>query len=106
VTNRSTEVIANIITMTFEPQNEQAFIELATDVIDKVSANEPDTLTYVLAKHPSQTNTYVWIERYRNEQARDAHNKAPYIIDALQRLPGWWAKPPEILSLEQVASAD
>lgn len=38
MTDRSAEVIANLITMTFEPQHEQAFIELATDFIDKVSA--------------------------------------------------------------------
>jgi quinol monooxygenase YgiN len=104
--NGDADVVTNVITMTFKPQDEQAFLDLATGVIEKVRANEPDTLTCVLAKHPTELHTYVWIERYRNQQALAAHGEASYVVEALQKLPDWWAKPPELLNLAQVASAE
>jgi quinol monooxygenase YgiN len=106
MTDGDGDVATQIITMTFRPENEREFLELARDVIEQVRANEPDTLTYVLTKHPSEPHTYVWIERFRHQQALAAHNQASYMIAALQKLPGWWAKAPEVLTLDQVDSAD
>ena len=79
-------------------------IASATDVIDKVRANE-DTLTYILTKHASEPHTYVWIERFRDEDALAVHRAAPYMAVALQNLPEWLAKPPHFFRLEQIASA-
>lgn len=36
---------------------------------EKVHANEPGTLLYVLTKHPDEPHTYLWIERYRDQTA-------------------------------------
>ena len=104
MTDGDGDVVTQIITMTFKPENEQDFLELAEDVIEQVGANEPDTLTYALTKH-SEPHTYVWIERYRHRQALTTHGEASYVVHALQKLPDWWAKAPELLNLEQVASA-
>lgn len=100
-----TDVVTQIVTMTIKPEDERTFLELAAGVIEKVQANEPDTLLYVLTEHPNEPHTYVWVERYPNEQALAAHGEAPYIVEALQQLPGWWAKPPELLKLGQVLPA-
>lgn len=105
MTNGDSDGVTQIITMTFKPENEQDFLELAKDVIEQVRANEPDTLTYVLTKHPSEPQTYVWIERYRHQQALAAHSEASYLVAALQKLPDWWAKAPEMLALDEVDSA-
>ena len=105
MTDGDKDIVTQIITMTFKPENEQDFLELAKDVIEQVRANEPDTLTYVLTKHPGEPHTYVWIERYRHQQALAAHGEASYLVHALQKLPDWWAKAPQLLSLEQLASA-
>jgi quinol monooxygenase YgiN len=105
MTDGDRDVVTLIVTMTFKPAKEQDFLELAKDVIEQVRANEPDTTTYVLTKHPSEPHTYVWIERYRHQQALAAHNEASYLAVALQKLPDWWAKAPEVLNLIQVDSA-
>ena len=104
MTDGDKDIVTQIITMTFKPEKEQDFLELAKDVIEQVRANEPDTLTYVLTK-PSEPHTYVWIERYRHQQALAAHSEASYTIAALRKLPDWWAEAPELLTLDQVDSA-
>ena len=65
----ATDTVNQLVTMTFAPEHEEAFIELATSVVAQVRANEPDTLLYVLTKDPERDHTYVWIERYRDQQA-------------------------------------
>jgi quinol monooxygenase YgiN len=69
-----------------------------------VHANEPGTLLYVLTKHPTEPHTYLWVERYRDQAAEQAHGEAPYFGEAMSRIqdPKWWAKPGEVLLLTQV----
>ena len=98
------ENISQVITMTFAPEHEEAFLELASSVVAQVRANEPDTLVYVLTKDPERDHTYVWIESYRDQDALAIHGEAPYIADALAKLPGWWSTPPEAIQLRQVLS--
>ncbi len=98
----NTSVVSLVVTMTFKPEHEQDFLELARNAIKQVRAQESGNLLYVLTKHPSEPHTYVWIERYADAAAFDAHGKMPYIQDALSKLPGWFAKPPGFLRLPQV----
>lgn len=100
----ATDTVSQLVTMTFAPEHEDAFIELATSVVAQVRANEPDTLMYVLTKDPQRDHTYVWIERYRDQQALARHSEAPYMAAALAKLPGWWSSPPEIVALRQIVS--
>lgn len=100
----ATESINQLITMTFAPEHEEAFLELASSVVAQVRANEPDTLVYMLTKDPERDHTYVWIESYRDREALAVHSEAPYMADALAKLPGWWSTPPEVIQLRQVLS--
>ncbi len=100
----ATEAITQVVTMTFPPENEEAFLELAASVVAQVRANEPGTLLYMLTKDPERDHTYVWIERYRDQQALALHGEAPYVADALAKLPGWWSTPPELVQLQHVLS--
>ena len=100
----ATASINQLITMTFAPEHEEAFLALASSVVAEVRANEPDTLVYMLTKDPERDHTYVWIESYRNQDALAAHSEAPYVADALAKLPGWWSTPPEAIQLHQVVS--
>lgn len=70
----------------------------------RYAPNEPDTLLYVLTKDPERDHTFVWIERYRDQQALARHSEAPYMADALAKLPGWWSSPPEMVQLRQIVS--
>lgn len=98
----ATETINQLIIMTFAPEHEEAFLGLATSVVAQVRANEPDTLVYMLTKDPERDHTYIWIESYRNRDALALHGDAPYMVDALAKLPDWWSSPPEVLQLRQV----
>lgn len=100
----ATDPVNQLVTMTLAPEHEAEFLELAASVVAQVRANEQDTLLYVLTKHPERDHTYVWIERYRNQQALTVHSQAPYIAEALAKLPGWWSAPPDWVQLPQVLS--
>ena len=98
------DVVTQIITMTLNPEYEQEFLDFAAYFAEKVHANEPGTLLYVLTKHPTEPYTYLWVERYRDQEASKAHSEAPYFSEAISKKedPAWWAKPGDMLTLTQV----
>jgi quinol monooxygenase YgiN len=100
----SADVVTQLVTMTLNPEYEQEFLDFAAYFAEKVHANEPGTLLYVLTKHPTEPHTYVWVERYRDQAAEQAHSEAPYFSEAISRMqdPTWWAKPGEVMLLTQV----
>ncbi|MDP8929613.1 MAG: hypothetical protein M3O70_13835 [Actinomycetota bacterium] len=79
----------------------------------QVRQNEPGTLLYVLTRLPSQSlagtdvgdvfgHTYVWVERFRDEPALQAHMSAPYVGEFLSKARGWLIGPPQLLQLTQI----
>lgn len=96
------EAITLVVTMTIEPEREEEFLELARTTIPKVHAKEPGTTLYALHRHPTERHTYVWVERYRDAAALEAHGKAPYIAEAMAKLPRVLAKEGRIQQLGQL----
>ena len=98
------DVVIQLVTMTVKPEYEQEFLDFAASFAAKVHANEPGTLLYVLTKHPTEPHTYLWVERYRDHAAEQAHGEAPYFSVAISKMqdPAWWAKPGDVLTLTQV----
>ena len=68
----------------------------------QVRTNELNTLLYVLTRHPTEPHTFVWVERYRDEEPFEARDSAPYLTDAKSQLPELLAVPPNLLKLTQV----
>lgn len=98
------DVVTLVVTMAVKPEHEQEFLDFAAYLVKKVHANEPDTLLYVLTQHPTEPQTYLWVERYRNQEALEAHNETSYMGEAISKVedPKWWTKSPEMLPLAQV----
>jgi quinol monooxygenase YgiN len=96
------DVVTLVVTMAIKPEHDQDFIDYATNVATKVYEKEAGTVLYVLTKHPTESHTYVWVERYRDEKALSAHMETAYMADAMSILPTWWAKQPIALRLAQV----
>jgi len=94
--------ITQIVTMVIKPEREAEFLATAREFIDWVHANEPDTLVYVLTRHASDDHTYVWVERYKDHAAADAHRNSDRIAQALVTVRECLAGPPEAMRLEQV----
>jgi quinol monooxygenase YgiN len=95
-------VITLVVTMTFKPENEQDFLDVAAKYAAFVHANEPGTVLYVLTKDPDEPHTYVWIERYADEAAIATKASKPEFQEALAKVKMWLAKPPVIKKLTQV----
>jgi quinol monooxygenase YgiN len=97
-------ILTFVSTMTFKPEHEQEFLDLALPFVAKVRALEPDTLLYVLARHPTEPHTFVWIERYPSQAAFTAHKNTPYMKEAFPIVLGWLAKPLVSWRLEEVVA--
>jgi quinol monooxygenase YgiN len=95
-------VVTLLVTMTIKPEHDRDFLQLAAETAETVHREEPGTELYAMHEHPDKPNTYVWVERYADEAALEAHGNAPYMADALAKLPGWFAQPPELVKLSQI----
>jgi quinol monooxygenase YgiN len=94
-----------LITMTVKPEEEQRFLETARRGVELVQANEPRVLLYVLTRHPDRAHTFVWVERYADEAAREHHGSMSYMAELLSVVRDCLAAPPERLVLEQLEPA-
>lgn len=100
----NSEVVTMVVEMTVNPEHEHDSSIYVPGFIEKVHANKPGTLLYVLTRHPTKPHTYLWVERYRDQEALQVHADAPYMGEAMSRVqdPEWWAKEHEMLQLTQV----
>lgn len=54
------------------------FEDIGKDLMAKVKANEPGTLTYQLYKSKSDPQVYIFMEQYSSEDALKAHGQTDY----------------------------
>ena len=87
--------------MKIKPEHEEEFVEVAARLVQAVHEQEPGTILYVLHKHPSEPHTYVWVERYRDEGAHQAHVSTPYFA----KLPDWLSAHAVFEEFSQLAPA-
>lgn len=80
---------------------EAAFEEFCKGVIDAVRANEPGNLFYSLFR-TERKGEYVFIERWTDQAAIDAHDTAPHMKDALPRFAEFVAGPVELEQYDEV----
>ena len=75
---------------------EAEFEEAAKALVSKVNANEDDCLLYELYKSPADKSVYIFIEKYTDQAALDAHGKTDYFLAAQPALGACLAAAPEI----------
>jgi quinol monooxygenase YgiN len=102
MTTEPTGTITLVVTIQFKPDKEETFLANAANFAEWVHANELGTLAYFLTKHPTREHSYVWVERYRDEAALEAHRTSPQLAEALKVVRECLDGPPELLRLEQV----
>lgn len=78
-------MIGIIATLKTQPGHEAAFEELAKALVAAVNANEPGCLLYTLFK-AEEPSTYVFLERYQDEAALQAHRSSAYMKDLGRRM--------------------
>ncbi len=92
-----------IATLKIAPGKEKQFEAAAADLVAKVNAYEPDCLLYELCRSESDPQTYVFMERYKDKAAVEAHGKTDYFLAAQAPLGACLAGAPDIQSYTVIA---
>ena len=77
----------------------------ATREFMAVAAKEEGTLSYTLNRDPKNPGTLVFIERYRDKAAPDAHMASPHFQTFFAKGMKLPAGPPEMTVMEEICSA-
>jgi quinol monooxygenase YgiN len=77
------------------------FEALAKELVAKVRANEPGCKLYALHRAEAP-DTYVFLERYADEAAAEAHRKTEHFRSIGRKMGEFMAGPPEIARLVEV----
>lgn len=75
---------------------EAAFEEAAKALAAKVNANEPGCVMYELYKSPTDKSVYIFLEKYVDQAALDAHGKTDYFLAAQPALGACLSAAPDL----------
>jgi len=84
-----------------KPGMEQPFEAVAKELVAKVNANEPGCGLYAL-HHGEQPNTYVFMERYADQAAVDAHRATDHYKALGRKMGEYLDGRAEVLRLREV----
>jgi quinol monooxygenase YgiN len=98
---REESMLGIVATLKVKPGMEQAFEAVAKELVAKVNANEPGCTLYAL-HHGEAPNTYVFMERYIDQSAVDAHRTTDYFRSLGRRMGEFMDGRPEVVRLRQV----
>lgn len=89
-------MIGVVATLTIAEGKESEFEAVGKDLMAKVKANEPGTLTYQLYRSQKDPQTYVFLEQYASKDALDAHGQSDYFKAAMPKIGNCLAGAPDI----------
>src|SRR5512137_2528286 len=95
-------VVSLVVTMTVKPENERDFLEICREFAAYVHTHYAGVLLYTLSKDPRQEHTYVWIERYVDEEAIRKKAATPEYKAAVAKVMPLLANPAQARRLVQV----
>lgn len=90
-----------VATLKVKPGMEAEFETVARELVAKVNANEPGCTLYAL--HRAETaGTYVFMERYTDQAAVEAHRATDYFKALGRKMGEYMEGRPEVLRLKEV----
>ena len=93
-------MIGIVATLKIKEGSGSDFEEVATELVEKVNANEEGVVYYDLYKQDE--TTYVFLERYKAQEAQDAHGKTDYFRELGAKMGAFMAGAPDIKVLQSV----
>ena len=90
-----------VATIKVKPGMEQEFEAVAKELVAKVNANEPGCKLYAL-HHGEAPQTYVFMERYVDQAAVEAHRAADYFKTLGRKIGEYMDGRAEVLRLREV----
>ena len=94
-------MIGIVATIKTKPGLGAAFEEVATALAREVNAHEPGCLLYILYR-ADDPDTYVFMERYEDEAAVEAHRAAPHFKDLGRKMGEFMDGRPQVVRLRAV----
>lgn len=95
-------MIAIVATIKVKAGMEKEFEAVASELVARVSAEEEGCLLYSLHR-ATEPQTYVFLERYRDEAALEAHRGTAHFKTLGAKMGASMAARPEIQRLSQIA---
>ena len=93
-------MIGIVATLKIKEGSGSDFEAVATELVEKVNANEEGVVYYDLYKQDE--TTYVFLERYKDQEAQDAHGKTDYFRELGAKMGAFMAGAPDIQVLQSV----
>jgi len=93
-------MIGIVATLKIKEGSGDEFEAVASQLVEKVNANEDGVVYYDLYKQDD--TTYVFLERYKDQEAQDAHGKTDYFRELGAQMGPFMAGAPEITVLQSV----
>ena len=93
-------MIGIVATLKIKEGSGSDFEEVATELVEKVNANEEGVVYYDLYKQDE--TTYVFLERYKDQEAQDTHGKTDYFRELGAKMGAFMAGAPDIKVLQSV----
>lgn len=90
-----------VATIKVKPGMEKEFETVAKELVAQVRANEPGCALYAL-HHGAAPGTYVFLERYRDQAAVEAHRAAEHFKTLGRKMGEYMDGRPEVLRLTEV----
>ena len=94
-------MLGTVATLRVKPGMEQAFEAVAKELVAKVNANEPGCKLYAL-HHGEAPHTYVFMERYVDQAAVEAHRATDYFKALGRKMGEFMDGRAEVLRLREV----
>ena len=93
-------MIGVVATLKIKEGSGADFEAVASQLVEKVNAHEDGVVYYDLYKEDD--TTYVFLERYKDQEAQDAHGKTDYFRELGAKMAAFMAGAPEIKMLQSV----
>ena len=93
-------MIGIVATLKIKEGSGSDFEAVATELVEKVNENEEGVVYYDLYKQDE--TTYVFLERYKDQEAQDAHGKTDYFRELGAKMGAFMAGAPDIKVLQSV----
>jgi quinol monooxygenase YgiN len=90
-----------VATLKVKPGMEKEFEAVAKELVAKVNANEPGCTLYALHRGEAP-HTYVFMERYVDQAAVDAHRATEHFRALGRKMGEYMEGRPEVLRLREV----
>ena len=87
-----------------KPDQGDVLQKALVDMVEWVTENESDTLTYICNRSVKDPDQFIFFERYPNQAAFDAHSSSDRFAEFFAELQGLLGAPVEIEVLEEVAA--